>query len=82
MTKTKKPEPTKPKWCNAPTRDWITDRAVEPAGAWATIVTYTGQHVSGKVTCWIGPGECELDTGARGVLLETHQRRAAKAPQS
>lgn len=74
---------TKKKWFNAagPLTP-AAESGARPVGIRATIVTPTGARLNGQITCWIGPGECELDTGARGVLLETHQRRAAKAAQS
>lgn len=45
----------------------------------ATVVTSAGKSVSGVITNWTAPGECELDNGARGVLAETWQRRQAVA---
>jgi hypothetical protein len=41
----------------------------------ATVVTPTGSRSTGRIINWIGPAECELDTGVKGVLLETHLRR-------
>jgi hypothetical protein len=41
----------------------------------ATVVTPTGSRSTGRIINWIGPGECELDTGVKGVLLETYLRR-------
>jgi hypothetical protein len=49
------------------------------ANTQATIVGPTGSHHTGRIHCWIGPGECELANGKRGVLLETWQRRQATA---
>jgi hypothetical protein len=41
----------------------------------ATVVTPAGSRSTGRIINWIGPAECELDTGVKGVLLETHVRR-------
>lgn len=52
------------KWCNGDLRT-------------AQIVTDGGGKATGVITRWTGPAECELDTGARGVLAETVARRQA-----
>lgn len=44
----------------------------------STIVTKAGGYANGRITHWLGDGEVELDTGKRGVLLETWQRRNGK----
>ena len=56
------------KWCNA-------DVAVQ-----ASVVTAAGTRASGVITRWIGPAECELDNGSRGVLVETALRRKQNKP--
>lgn len=43
------------------------------------IVTDKGTASRGVIVRWTGPGECVLDNGASGVLVETYARRAARS---
>jgi hypothetical protein len=58
---------TEKKWTNA------------SIGVQAEIVTASGGRSKGRIMNWTGPGECELDNGKRGLLVETWQRRVERA---
>ena len=57
-----------------------------PKGKWhngvtgetVTIVKDGGGKSTGRVVCWTGPAECELDNGSRGRLVEAQTRRDAQ----